>query len=174
MQYTTTVLAGGLWHVSIPASALSGLSDGQTVTYSATVADRAGNVATSSGSVSVALDPAAASLAIAPISEDNWVNAQEAQSPVSVNGTSLNLPVGAPLTVTFNGHTYNTTVAADGSWSITIPPADFAGVANGSYPVVVTDANNNSVTSSLNLGVQVNFPNNIEFNAAFGLSLIHI
>jgi len=168
VQYTTTVLAGGLWHVSIPASALSGLSDGQTVTYSATVADRAGNVATSSGSVSVALDPAAASLAIAPISEDNWVNAQEAQSPVSVNGTSLNLPVGAPLTVTFNGHTYNTTVAADGSWSITIPPADFAGVANGSYPVVVTDANNNSVTSSLNLGVQVNFPNNIEFNAAFG------
>jgi len=168
VQYTTTVLAGGLWHVSIPASALSGLTDGQTVTYSATVADKAGNVATSSGSVSVALDPAAASLAIAPISEDNWVNAEEARSPVTVSGTSQNFETGVALTVTFNGHTYNTTVAADGSWSVTIPPADFIGVANGTYPVVVADASNNSVTSSLNLGVQANFPNNIEFNAAFG------
>ena len=168
VTYTTTVQAGGLWQVSIPASALSGLADGQTVSYSATVSDKAGNVATRSGSVNVALDPAAASLAIAPIGEDNWVNAQEAQSPVIVSGTSLNLAVNALLTVTFNGHAYNTSAGTDGSWSIAIPPADFAGVANGTYPVVVTDASNNAVTSSLNLGVQVNFPNNIAFNAAFG------
>ncbi|QGU86886.1 Ig-like domain-containing protein [Erwinia sorbitola] len=169
VEYPTTVLAGGLWHVIIPASALENLPDGQPVSYSVTVSNAAGIPAQPvTGSVDVINDPLAVTLAIAPVSDDNWINATEAQSAVTVSGSSQNLPLGTALTVTFNGKTYAATVDGDGNWSTQIPAADLAGVANGSYDLVVTDAGNTSITATLNVGLQADFPDNVIVNAAFG------
>ncbi|WP_455813385.1 Ig-like domain-containing protein [Pseudomonas graminis] len=169
VPYTTTVLAGGLWHVTIPAAALQNLPDGVPVTYTVNVSNAAGVAAPqASGSVPVESDPLAVTLAIAPVSDDNWINATEAQSPVTVSGSSQNLLEGTALTVTFNGKSYTATVGANGSWSTQIPPADFVGVANNNYEVKVEVTGDAGISATLNIGVQANFPDNVTVNAAFG------
>lgn len=130
--------------------------------------DSHGTTVNDNGQVSVVRDTQVAALGIAPVSDDNWINAAEAKLPVTVSGSSQNLPDGTPLTVTFNGKTYGATVDASGNWTTSIPAADLVGVANGSYPITVTDPSNASVTATLNIGVQANFPDNVTVNAAFG------
>ncbi|MBD8213743.1 Ig-like domain-containing protein [Erwinia persicina] len=162
------VQPGGIWHVSIPASEFTGLANGATLNYSASVTDPRGGTITQPGSVSVVRDPLVPALGIAPVSDDNWINAAEAKLPVTLSGSSQNLAEGTELTVTFNNKIYSATVDANGNWSTTIPPADLLGVANGTYAIVVTDPGNTSVTATLNIGVQANFPDNVTVNAAFG------
>lgn len=168
VQYPTTVLAGGLWHVTIPADALGALINGELVTFGVSVSNAAGVTALYGGSYEVINDPLAVTLAIAPVSGDNWINATEAQSPVTVTGSSQGVPQGTQLTVTFNNNSYTATVGADGSWSTQIPAADFIGVANNYYQVKVEVASDPGISATLNLGVQSNFPDNVTVNAAFG------
>lgn len=168
VPYQTTVLAGGLWHVTIPAAALAGLTDGEFVNYGVSVSNSAGISALYSGNYQVINDPAVVALAIAPVSGDNWINATEAQSPVTVSGSSQNLSEGTQLTVTFNGKSYSATVAANGSWTTEIPAADFIGIANNNYDVKVEVSSIPGISATLNIGVQANFPDNVTVNAAFG------
>ncbi|MFK8258130.1 Ig-like domain-containing protein [Erwinia sp. AnSW2-5] len=166
-QYSTTVLAGGLWSVIIPADALAGLTNGEFVNYGVSVSNNAGISALYSGNYPVANDPAVVTLAIAPISGDNWINATEAQSPVIVSGSSQNLQ-GTELNIIFNGKIYSATVGPDGKWSTEIPAADLIGIANNNYNVLVTSADDSSVSATVTLGVRTDFPDNVTVNAAFG------
>lgn len=167
-QYPTTVLAGGLWHVTIPADALAGLTNGELVNYGVSVSNAAGVTALFGGNYPVINDPLAVTLAIAPVGGDNWINATEARSPVTVSGSSQGVPQGTLLTVTFNDKSYSATVGADGSWTTQIPAADFVGVANNNYEVKVEVATDPGTSATLNVGVQANFPDNVTVNAAFG------
>ncbi|WP_421504926.1 Ig-like domain-containing protein [Erwinia rhapontici] len=166
--YPTTVLAGGLWHVTIPADALAGLTNGQFVNYGVSVSNAAGVTALFGGNYPVINDPLAVTLAIAPVGGDNWINASEAGSPVTVSGSSQGVPQGTLLTVTFNDKSYTATVGADGKWTTEIPPADFVGVANNTYDIKVEVATDPGISATLNIGVQANFPDNVTVNAAFG------
>ena len=166
--YPTTVLAGGLWHVTIPADALAGLTNGESVNYGVSVSNAAGVTALFGGSYPVINDPLAVTLAIAPVGGDNWINASEAGSPVTVSGSSQGVPQGTLLTVTFNDKSYTATVGADGKWTTEIPPADFVGVANNTYDIKVEVATDPGISATLNIGVQANFPDNVTVNAAFG------
>ncbi|WP_455816457.1 Ig-like domain-containing protein [Pseudomonas cerasi] len=169
VSYATTVLAGGLWHVTIPAAALQNLPDGSSLQYTVNASNAAGVAAQqASGSIDVVINPSAVTLAIAPIAEDNWINATEAQSPVVVSGSSLGVVQGTQLTVTFNEKSYTATVDENGNWSTLIPPADFVGIANNYYDVKVEVAGDPLISATLNIGVQASFPDNVTVNAAFG------
>ncbi|MBE3486630.1 MULTISPECIES: Ig-like domain-containing protein [unclassified Enterobacter cloacae complex] len=155
--YTTVLDAAGNWSVGIPASVISGLSDG-SVTVTASVTDAAGN--TGSGTHNVTVDTGLPSVSFNAISDDNVLNAVEKGQDLSVSGTSANLAEGTVVTVTLNGKNYTATTAADGTWSLTVPAADLAGLGQTSYTLNATATNGvgNSVSSSANLLVDTALP----------------
>ncbi|QBC02772.1 Ig-like domain-containing protein [Enterobacter cloacae] len=155
--YTTVLDAAGNWSVGVPASVISGLSDG-TVTVTASVTDAAGNTGT--GSHDVIVDTGLPSVAFNAISDDNVLNAVEKGQDLSVSGISANLAEGTVVTVTLNGKNYAATTAADGTWSLTVPAADLAalGEANYTLSAVATNAVGNSVSNTANLLVDTALP----------------
>ncbi len=110
--YTTVLDAAGNWSVGVPASVISGLSDG-TVTVTASVTDAAGN--TGSGTHNVTVDTGLPSVSFNAISDDNVLNAVEKGQDLSVSGTSANPAEGTVVTVILNGKNYTATTAADGT-----------------------------------------------------------
>ncbi|MCH9415264.1 Ig-like domain-containing protein [Enterobacter hormaechei] len=169
--YTTVLDAAGNWSVGVPANVISGLSDG-TVTVSVSVTDAAGN--TGSGMHNVTVDTGLPSVSFNAISDDNVLNAVEKGQDLSVSGTSANLAEGTQVTVTLNGKNYTATTAADGTWSLTVPAADLAGLGQASYTLNATATNGvgNSVSSSANLLVDTALPT-VTINTVAGDNVIN-
>ncbi|ELE9685238.1 Ig-like domain-containing protein [Enterobacter kobei] len=169
--YTTVLDAAGNWSVGVPASVISGLSDG-TVTVTASVTDAAGNTGT--GSHNVAVDTGLPSVGFNTLSGDNVLNAVEKGQDLSVSGTSANLAEGTVVTVTLNGKQYTATTAADGSWSLTVPAADLAGLGQANYTLSATATNGvgNSVSNTANLLVDTALPT-VTINTVAGDNVIN-
>ncbi len=157
-QYVTSTDASGNWSVGVPASVISGLADG-TVTISATVTDSAGNSSTQTHNVQV--NTAAVSLSVSTISGDNIINAAEAGSALTLIGTGTNFAAGTVVTVLLNGKGYSATIQNNGSWSVNVPAADVAALADGtSYTVSASaqDSAGNSATASRSVAVDLTAP----------------
>ncbi|HAL6956691.1 TPA: Ig-like domain-containing protein [Escherichia coli] len=157
-QYVTSTDASGNWSVGVPASVISGLADG-TVTISATVTDSAGNSSTQTHNVQV--NTAAVSLSVSTISGDNLINAAEAGSALTLSGTGTNFATGTVVTVLLNGKGYSATIQNNGSWSVNVPAADVAALADGtSYTVSASaqDSAGNSATASRSVAVDLTAP----------------
>ncbi|WP_415333151.1 Ig-like domain-containing protein [Enterobacter hormaechei] len=169
--YTTVLDAAGNWSVGVPANVISGLSDG-TVTVSVSVTDAAGNIG--SGTHNVTVDTGLPSVSFNAISDDNVLNAVEKGQDLSVSGTSANLAEGTLVTVTLNGKNYTATTAADGTWSLTVPAADLAGLGQASYTLNATATNGvgNSVSNSANLLVDTALPT-VTINTVAGDNVIN-
>ncbi|WP_324286420.1 Ig-like domain-containing protein [Enterobacter hormaechei] len=169
--YTTVLDAAGNWSVGVPASVISVLSDG-TVTVTASVTDAAGN--TGSGTHNVTVDTGLPSVSFNAISDDNVLNAVEKGQDLSVSGTSANLTEGTVVTVILNGKNYTATTAADGTWSLTVPAADLAGLGQASYTLNATATNGvgNSVSNTANLLVDTALPT-VTINTVAGDNVIN-
>ncbi len=169
--YTTVLDAAGNWSVGVPASVISGLSDG-SVTVTASVTDAAGN--TGSGTHNVTVDTGLPSVSFNAISDDNVLNAVEKGQDLSVNGTSANLAEGTVVTVTLNGKNYSATTAADGTWSLTVPAADLSGLGEASYTLSATATNGvgNSISTTANLLVDTALPT-VTINTVAGDNVIN-
>ena len=169
--YTTVLDAAGNWSVGVPANVISGLSDG-TVTVTASVTDAAGN--TGSGTHNVTVDTGLPSVSFNAISDDNVLNAVEKGQDLSVSGTSANLTEGTVVTVILNGKNYTATTAADGTWSLTVPAADLAGLGQASYTLNATATNGvgNSVSNTANLLVDTALPT-VTINTVAGDNVIN-
>ncbi|MDX7020111.1 Ig-like domain-containing protein [Enterobacter cloacae] len=169
--YTTVLDAAGNWSVGVPASVISGLSDG-TVTVTASVTDAAGN--TGSGTHNVTVDTGLPSVNFNAISDDNVLNAVEKGQDLNISGTSANLAEGTVVTVTLNGKNYTATTAADGTWSLTVPAADLAGLGQANYTLNATATNGvgNSVSNSANLLVDTALPT-VTINTVAGDNVIN-
>ncbi|MCC4569391.1 Ig-like domain-containing protein [Enterobacter hormaechei] len=169
--YTTVLDAAGNWSVGVPASVISVLSDG-TVTVTASVTDAAGN--TGSGTHNVTVDTGLPSVSFNAISDDNVLNAVEKGQDLSVSGTSANLTEGTVVTVILNGKNYTATTAADGTWSLTVPAADLAGLGQASYTLNATATNGvgNSVSNTANLLVDIALPT-VTINTVAGDNVIN-
>ncbi|EHN8920785.1 Ig-like domain-containing protein [Enterobacter asburiae] len=169
--YTTVLDAAGNWSVGVPASVISGLSDG-TVTVTASVTDAAGNTGT--GTHNVTVDTGLPSVAFNAISDDNVLNVVEKGHDLSVSGSSANLAEGTVVTVTLNGKNYTATTAADGTWSLTVPAADLAGLGQANYTLNATATNGvgNSVSNTANLLVDTALPT-VTINTVAGDNVIN-
>ncbi|WP_455906033.1 Ig-like domain-containing protein [Enterobacter asburiae] len=169
--YTTVLDAAGNWSVGVPASVISGLSDG-TVTVTASVTDAAGNTGT--GTHNVTVDTGLPSVAFNAISGDNVLNAVEKGQDLSVSGTSANLAEGTVVTVTLNGKNYTATTAADGTWSLTVPAADLAGLGEANYTLnaAATNGVGNSVSNTATLLVDTALPT-VTINTIAGDNVIN-
>ncbi|WP_435300770.1 hypothetical protein [Escherichia coli] len=82
------------------------------------------------------VNTAAVSLSVSTISGDNIINAAEAGSALTLIGTGTNFAAGTVVTVLLNGKGYSATIQNNGSWSVNVPAADVAALADGtSYTV---------------------------------------
>ncbi|VAF30736.1 Ig-like domain-containing protein [Enterobacter hormaechei] len=169
--WTTTVDANGDWTCTVPAADLSGLKDGDA-SVQVSVTNVNGNAASSSQAFSV--DTAAPAVTINTISGDNMLNAAEAAQDLTLSGTST-AEAGQTVTVTFNGNQYTAQVQANGSWTLDVPAADLAGIADGSAAVTVTvsDKAGNPASAGASVLVDTTVPQ-IIFNIVAGDDIVNI
>ncbi|GCV52706.1 BapA-related adhesin SiiEA [Escherichia coli] len=168
--YTTTVAANGSWSTTVPAADMAALRDGDA-SAQVRVTNVNGNSATATHEYSV--DSAAPTVTINTLASDNIINASEAAAGVTVSGTST-AETGQTLTVTLNGTTYQTTVQADGSWSLTLPASDLTALANNGYTLTATvsDLAGNPGSASKGVTVDTTAPV-ISFNTVAGDDVIN-
>lgn len=149
---TATVDAAGNWRVDVPAVVLQGLANGDN-NIQVSVTDTWNQTTTIQAPITV--DTAASGVAISIIADDDFINRTEADSPLTIRGTSAGLPANTEITVTLNGITYTATVDASGNWQTTVPAADLQGLADGNYEVTAT-AQQGGVSDSHTLTVIIN------------------
>ncbi|GAB3242525.1 Ig-like domain-containing protein [Chitinimonas naiadis] len=164
-DYSTTVAADGTYSTVVAGSDLAADT---TIDAKVLAHDAAGNVGTVTGSHTHAVDTAApasptTTLTVDNITADNIVNAAEAGGNITVTGkVTGEFKAGDAVTLTVNGHDYNTTVAADGSYSTSITGSDLAADTTIDAKVVAHDAVGNAGTISIvhTHAVDVLAPNN--------------
>ncbi|MEO1637593.1 MAG: Ig-like domain-containing protein, partial [Cyanobacteria bacterium J06631_9] len=93
-------------------------------TVTAAVSDIAGNPSLLA-TRDLTVDTTAPVIAIDVIATDDIINAMEASTDLPITGTT-DAEAGQMVTVDVNGTQYMGTVQPDGTWSITVPPADLA------------------------------------------------
>ena len=144
--YTSTVGADGKWNINLPTVDLQNLADG-TYVVSVTVTGTDGKSVTQG--ITVVVDKTPPVVSLDPVASDNILDAVEHQQPLTVTGTASVSEAGRTLVVTLNGTQYNTTVGADGTWSVTIPASTVSALAEGNYTLTasLTDAAGNSTTT---------------------------
>lgn len=157
---TTDVAPGPGVIVSVSidgAAALSALvqTDGWNVTPStllavgdhtivATVSDPAGNIGSASQTLTIDID--APTVVI-----DGGPSRTTTDATPTITGSSPDVAVGSPVTVTINGQTMTTTIAADGTFAVTA-----ATIPNGTHFALVTVTDVAGNTGSQNQALTVN------------------
>ncbi|MGN5763861.1 Ig-like domain-containing protein, partial [Acinetobacter calcoaceticus] len=137
VDITTTVQTGGLWSVTVDGGQLV-LDADSTINVSITATDAAGNTGTVTADASYTVDITTPVVVINPIAGDNTVNAAEAGVDQTVSGAVVgDFTAGDAVTVVVNGNNYNTTVQADGTWSVTVPGSDLTADADSTIEVTV-------------------------------------
>src|SRR5205085_592313 len=129
-NYTGSVAANGSWSVLVAAADAAALANGSSYQVTASVTDKPGNPAPQAIH-NLAVDTAAPAIAIGTIAGDELVNADEHGPVLPLAGTPTGAESGQPVTVALNGHSYAGTVAANGSWSVSVLAADVLALANG-------------------------------------------
>ena len=132
--YTATVANDGTWTLNVPAADLANLSEG-ALTVSASVNDKAGNNGQTTHTLTV--DTVAPTVTISTVADDDIVNNAEQLAGQTISGTTT-AEQGQTVTVSFNGHSYQATVAANGAWSVFVPGRDFLGLTDGDYTLTAT------------------------------------
>ena len=165
----TTIGTDGKWAVSFPATGLP--ADGN---HHATVVvtDAKGGLTNLSGPDFVLdLTPPDVSVTHGTKSTGDVENLQEYQNGVSIDGKG---EAGASIKVQIGDHTHTTTVAANGTWSVTFSTSE---IAAGEYEIPVkitaTDTLGNQTIKTETLVIDT-VPNPITFNAVTSDNLVNL
>ncbi|SLN73976.1 hypothetical protein TRL7639_04476 [Falsiruegeria litorea R37] len=145
-QTYTGTASGGAWSVTVPAAALTALGDGANMTVTADVTDAAGNPAAQASSA-LSTDFTAPTVTMNAVA-DGTINLIDQGRDLQITGTTTAAD-GDPVVVSFNGQNYGG-AANGGTWGVTIPQADLAGLTTGTdiaVSVTVTDAAGNTSTA---------------------------
>lgn len=149
LTFNTTVNADGSWRLPVPSVSLQGLLDG-TLAVGVTARDVAGNVASTTQNLVVAIQQAP-SILINSLFGDGGLSAADILSAQVITGTSTNA-TGSLVNVTLGGKVYQTLVGSDGTWSVSVPKVDLSALLDGTLTVnasVVNPAGNSASTSGL-------------------------
>ncbi|MGN5156723.1 Ig-like domain-containing protein [Aeromonas hydrophila] len=152
--FTGPVAADGRFTILVAGSELAADSD-RTIEASVTSTNAAGNSATATDSEGYGVDISTpADLAIrldANITDDDVINATEAQQDIPVSGTvSGEFKAGDIVTLTVNGKTFTGPVAADGRFTILVAGSELAADSDRTIEASVTSTNaaGNSATAT--------------------------
>src|SRR5476649_1267817 len=154
-SFTAVVQDNGSWSATLPAGTLSGLTGNYPIT--ATLTDAAGNTGTVTLDQHFATDPTVQpTLTLNAFAGDNLVDGAELAVSQVLSGSATNVEAGQIVTLTLNGKTYTTEVGASGSWSVIVPVADVALLANGQGTLTATVADRAGNTRSASETYTVN------------------
>uniref|UniRef100_UPI003DA15F97 hypothetical protein n=1 Tax=Enterobacter agglomerans TaxID=549 RepID=UPI003DA15F97 len=119
-----------------------------------------GNTPPGDGGTTVPPVSAPPSLTINSFTGDGVLSAEEKLMPQTFSGNTENLAAESTLIITLNGQMYTTTLAADGSWSVTLPAADLQVLPVGSNHISVSFENSvgGTTTASKVITVQASAP----------------
>ncbi|MDO8983400.1 Ig-like domain-containing protein [Cypionkella sp.] len=133
---TTVANSSGVWSVTYPVGSVTAGSYSSTATATAT--DSFGNTATTSHEVNVDTEVVPFDRATLSTGADTILNAVEATTGLTVTG---HVEAGSTVMLKFGGGAQHAaTVAADGSWSLTIPADEIpAGENSVTLTAVATD-----------------------------------
>ncbi len=149
LTFNTTVGSDGSWCLPLPTATLQGLTDG-TLSVGVTARDVAGNVASDSKNLLVAIQQAP-TLVINSLFGDGGLSAADILSAQVITGSSTNA-AGSLVNVTLGGKVYQALVGADGNWSVSVPKTDLSALLDGTLTVnasVTNPAGNVAGTSGL-------------------------
>lgn len=144
---TATVAADGTWSCTSTA-----LANGP---YSVSIVqtDTHGSV---SPAATVNITVAATTVLPAPVisnpADGSYLNAVTITQPLAVQGLG---EVGAVVFLSLNNITYSAVVQGDGSWSISIPSSDLAGLNNGSYPLEAKQESSGQTSALASITINV-------------------
>ncbi len=157
VTYGATVLADGTWSLGIPAADVSNWPAG-TVDITVSGTNSAGTTSTITHPVTV--DLAAVAITINTLSGDDVINAVEKGETLVSSGSTSGVEAGQTVTVTFGGKNYTTSVEANGSWTVNVPPADLAALPDGAGNVQasVSNINGNSAQADRAYSVDATAP----------------
>src|SRR5476649_668202 len=155
--YTGTTGPNGAWSVNVPADALQALTDG-TTTLTVSTTDADGNQISTTTDFNVAVHPG--ELTLVPPFGDGTLNAQESGGDQTLTGNTGLKGDGQTVSVVIGGQTYTGNVAADGSYSVSLPAAALATLPQGNNAVVinVTDTAGNHTTLNTTVSVDTLAP----------------
>ncbi|BCD99667.1 Ig-like domain-containing protein [Marinagarivorans cellulosilyticus] len=117
--YSATV-ASNRWSTVIPAADAQALAATNTLT--ADVFNAAGDMAVQA-TRTIEHTVTGPTISIEVVAGDDVINLEEANSDVSISGTTTNVEDGQQVTVTLNGESYGTLVS-NNTWTVTLPAAD--------------------------------------------------
>ncbi|WP_318370601.1 Ig-like domain-containing protein [Enterobacter sp.] len=171
------ISATGEWTLPVTGTTLGTLPDG-TIPVKIIVTDIAGNTVPGDGSFVSAINNVP-DFTLGQLFGDGVLNSSEAAAGQVLSGNSGATGAGQTVTVTVNGVPYNTgaTVGANGDWSVTLPPAAFAGLTNGQQQTVVvtvTDSFGNSDSATQTFVPQTTLPTPSVVNLFGGDEILNI
>lgn len=156
-QAFTAQVSGGNWSLALSTLQLATLAEGDN-TIIVTATDAAGNQGTAGSSVQVAITTQP-SITISDFTADNAINYLESQTIQLISGTTQNVTIGQQVTVTLNSKTYTGVVLADGSWSVSVPPADLQALSGTpNISVQVSDRAGNIASDNHSFSVNLTPP----------------
>ncbi len=146
--YTGTVAAGNVFSISVPGSDLAADT---TLDASVVGSDVAGNPFTATITSTHTVDlTASATITVDPITADDVINAAEAGGSVTVTGSvGGDAAPGDSVSLDVNGNTYNGTVGAGNTFSISVPGSDLAADTTLDASVVGNDIAGNPFTATI-------------------------
>ncbi len=167
ITYSTKVISGGNWTISVPKGDLTGISDGLKA-VAVTATDVNGNTVTGSGSLTVISNTPPA-VTITSLFGDNALSVADVKTTQTISGTATNAE-GSLVQVTIGGQTFTTTVSSNGNWSLPVSASNLAAIADGLYTVTasVTNGVGNSGNASASLGVASRTTPTAGINSYFG------
>ncbi|STQ43864.1 Uncharacterised protein [Ewingella americana] len=145
-------VSGGTWVLNLTAAQIATLPQGsQTITVTAT--DASGNTSTAISHVGIATDAAAApTVTVGTFAGDNILDFAESRTPQTISGTTAHVEAGRTVNVTVGSITgLSAIVQADGSWSLTLSPAQLQTLSNGATNITanVSDLAGNAATPDI-------------------------
>ncbi|MCU3616863.1 Ig-like domain-containing protein, partial [Enterobacter hormaechei subsp. oharae] len=156
-NHTATVGSDGSWSVTLPASEVQALANGEH-TLTVNVSDKAGNGASVNADFTV--DTAAPVVTINTVAGDDILNTSEQGQAQIISGQANGAAEGDVVTVTVGGKTLTGVVQADGSWSVGVPASVIGALGEGSHSisVAVTDAAGNTGSATHGITLSGNPP----------------
>ncbi|RJT46693.1 Ig-like domain-containing protein [Rahnella woolbedingensis] len=171
--YTTTVLTGGVWSVSVPAADLQALpqtATGGVNVITATVTDAAGNTGNATPHP-ITVDTTAPLLALDVVAGNNVINLVESLANVLVGGTSSGAD-GQTVNVTLGGASIGTAlIQPGGAWSLNLTPAQLLLLNDGTLTLAATVMDAAGNTTSVSTGLDIFFNKLLALNVTSGLGL---
>ncbi|THB82144.1 large repetitive protein YeeJ, partial [Pantoea allii] len=167
LTYTTKVVSGGNWSITVPKGDLIAITDGSKI-VTVTGTDTYGNTVNSSGTLSV-ISQSTPVVAITSLFGDNALSAVDVKTAQTISGTASNAE-GSVVRVTLGGQTYSTTVSSNGNWSLSVPAANLAAITDGLQTVTasVTNGAGSIGNTSASLGVVSHTTPTVSVNSFFG------